>query len=91
MLSWVRALLRSIVPVVIGVIFVVRGNLGGRLTGIALLALAAFFLWRTFLDYRTRYRANEVGECPWCRGDLPAQSTVCPHCHQEVSPLYRSK
>jgi hypothetical protein len=88
---WLRAAHRVGILGFIGIVFLARGHLAGRLVGAAALVLAAFVLWRAYLRTRTRYRAKEVGECPWCQGDLPAQSTLCPHCQQEVSPLYSPK
>ena len=91
MLYWIRTTYRVGILGFIGVVFLARGHLAGRLIGAAALLLAAFFVWRLYVRERNRYRANEVCECPWCRADLPAQSKVCPHCHQEVTPLYGPK
>jgi Flp pilus assembly protein TadB len=72
----------------VGIAYLILGNLTGRLVGAASLLLAAFLLRMTYLRQRARRRAKAMGECPWCRGAISAQATVCPHCQEEITPLH---
>ena len=84
----VRTLYRVAFLAAAGIAFLILGHLAGRLVGAAFVLLAVFFLRRWYLRERTRFRAKQMGECPWCRGDISVEATVCPHCNQEVTPLY---
>jgi hypothetical protein len=76
--------------VVAGIVFLVMGHLAGRLVGAALLALGLLLAWRAYrrLARRLASRRVEIGTCPWCAADVRVDATVCPRCHQEVTPLH---
>jgi hypothetical protein len=72
--------------VVFGIVFLIMGHLAGRLVGAALLALGLVSAWRLYR--RLTRRRVEIGQCPWCAAHVRVDATVCPRCHQEVTPLY---
>jgi hypothetical protein len=82
----IERLYRIVFLVVFGIVFLVMGHLAGRLVGAALLALGFLFAWRWYR--RLARRRVEIGKCPWCAADVRVDATVCPRCHQEVTPLY---